>query len=192
MNNIFEWLYSTIPFIQLLGNRFNILGLFWFSILTGLTSFRLNRTDFSFGAKTKKIHYLGLLGISIFSVWVFYRLLDELLTIFTVVSWDANLLNLQPEALFFWMGKGLSYSILLIGLYYLFNHLKIEIFKMGGISWTILLIVAMVQKWSVSIFKVDYAVLTGLERITVFWSFYPILYLTYAVLYYSVLKIKVN
>lgn len=192
MINFLYWLYSTIPFIQLFNNRFNILGLFWFIALTGLTLLCLKKNKFDFGAKTKKVHYFGLVSVSIFIVWVFYRMLDELLTIFTVVSWDPSLLNLNPEALFFWLGKGLSFSILLIGLYYLFNYLKIKIFKFGILPWIILVLVAGIQRWSVHIFKVDYAVLTGLERITVFWTFYPILYISYAVLYFSTIKLTIK
>lgn len=190
MIDLANWLYSTIPFIQLLGNRFNILGLFWFVALTILTLFCLKRSEFTFGAKTKKIHYLGLSAISVFLVWVFYRSLDELLTIFTVVSWDGRLLSISLMSLTFWISKLLSYSILLIGLYYIFNSLKINIFKMEWLSWFVLVIIAVIQRWSVSIFKIDYAVLTGLERISVFWTFYPILYLSYAVLYLSTIKSK--
>lgn len=191
-----NWLYSTIPFIQLLGNRFNILGFFWFSILTSLTYYCLNKSDYSFGVKIKDkpkfIHNLGLLGISIFTVWVFYRFLDELLTIFTVVSWDSSLLSFSFNSLTFWFGKILSYSILFLGFAYLFKTLKINIFKMEWYSWIIMFFVAIVQRWSVSIFKVDYAVLTGAERITVFWKFYPILYISYAVLYLTVFKVRFN
>jgi len=190
MSDIITWLYTTIPFIQLFNNRFNILGLFWFIALTGLTLICLKRSEFSFGVKTQTVHYLGLLAVSIFTVWVFYRSLDELLTIFTVVSWDTTLLSLSLETLTFWFGKGLSYSILLLSLMYIFNFLKINIFKMGLLSWVVLVFIALIQRWSVSIFKVDYAVLTGLERITVFWTFYPILYLSYAVLYLSTIKSK--
>lgn len=194
MIELFNWLYSTIPFIQLLGNRFNILGFFWFSILTSLTYYCLNKSSFSFGVvgsnptKPKFIQYLGLLGISIFTVWVFYRMLDELLTIFTVVSWDSSLLSFSFNSLTFWFGKILSYSILFLGFAYLFKTLKIKIFKMEWFSWLIFYFVMVVQRWSVSIFKVDYAVLSGVERVTVFWRFYPILYLSYAILYLSVFK----
>lgn len=198
MTTLFYWLYSTIPFIQLFNNRFNVLGLFWFISLTGLTYFCLRRSNFSFGDKTKDkpkftsmfTYYLGLLAISIFTVWVFYRFLDELLTIFTVVSWDASLLSLYPESIIFWIGKILSYSIVLLGLVYIFKSLKIQIFKMKWFSWLIFYSIMVIQRWSVSIFKIDYAVLTGLERINVFWTFYPILYFSYAVLYLSTIKSK--
>lgn len=184
------WLYSTIPFIQLLGNRFNILGLFWFASLTILTYLCLKRSKFTFGAKTKKIHYLGLSAISIFLVWVFYRTLDELLTIFTVVSWDSTLLSFSLKTVTFWFGKISSYSIIFLCLVFLFRSLKIKILTMKWFSWLIFYFVMIVQRWSVSIFKMDYAVLTGLERITVFWNFYPILYFSYAILYLSVIKSK--
>jgi len=189
MSDIVQWLYSTIPFIQLFNNRFNILGFFWFIFLTLLTYFCLIRNNYSFGAKTKTLHIIGLLAISTFTIWVFYRFLDELLTIFTVLSWDSTLLSFSLEALTFWFGKILSYTIVFLGLFYLFNHLKLkQFFNLKWFNWIILVFITEVQKYSVRVFKVDYAVITGVERISAFWRFYPLLYISYTILYLSMFK----
>jgi len=157
--------------------------------LIGLTFFCLKNNDYSFGSRTRYIHYLGLFAISTFTIWVFYRSLDELLTIFTVVSWDPSLISLTFKSLTFWFGKILSYFIIFLGLSYLFNFLELKkFFKLRWFSWLIFYFVMFIQRWSVSVFRVDYAVLTGLERITVFWKFYPLLYISYAILYLSVFK----
>ena len=193
MSDIFYKLYTTIPFIQLVGNRFNILGLVWFLVLTGLTFKYLSKRNFSFGAPSKKIHYIGLLGITIFTVWVFYRSLDEILTIFTVLSWDASLLSISIKSLIFWIGKILSYLILMISSSYLNGQFKInQLFKIRYFSLIIMVFVVIIQIWSISIFKIDYAILTGTERITVFWKTYPIMYISYAILYYSILNRGLN
>lgn len=193
MSDIFHKLYTTIPFIQLVGNRFNILGFVWFLVLTGLTFKYLSKRNFSFGVQNKKIHYIGLLGITIFTVWVFYRSLDEILTIFTVLSWDASLLSISIKSSIFWIGKILSYSILTISSSYLNGQFRInQLFKIRYFSLIIMVFVIIIQIWSVGIFKDDYAVLTGTERITVFWTFYPILYISYFILYYSILNRGLN
>jgi len=184
MSGFLGWLYSTIPFIQLLGNRFNVLGFFWFTFLTLLTLKCISDSDYSFGARSKRIHNVGITAISIFSVWVFYRSLDEILTIMTVLSLNPTLLQFSSDFVMFWFGKILSYSIVILGINYLFIFLKLKrFFKLRTISKPIFPFVAFVQYWSVGVFKSDYAVLTGSERISVFWMFYPILYVSYSILY---------
>ena len=192
MSNIFQWLYSTIPFIQLFNNRFNILGFVWFISLTTLTLKCISDSDYSFGVRSKRIHYLGITAISIFIVWVFYRSLDEILTIFTVISWDSSLIFFSLDSIIFWFGKLLSYSIVLLGVTYIYNSLKLSwLFKPRTLTGLIIPFVAYIQYWSVEVFKTDYAVLTGIERITVFWTFYPILYISYSILYLSLFNWRI-
>lgn len=173
----------TIPFMQLLGNRFNILGFAWFLGLTILTVFQVKKLPiFSTFTRWKRNVLLG--GVSVFTVWVFYRMLDEMLTIFTVVSSDVSLLTFQWESVVFWVGKGLSYSILILGVIYLVKVFHIHrIFHIDAYVPLIVVLVVVVQRWSVTVFKWDYALLRGVDRITVFWMFYPLLYLSYMLLY---------
>ena len=183
-----EWLYVTIPFIQLWGNRFNIMGFAWFLWLTVLTVYQVKQLQVLY-TFTRWKRNVVLVGVSVFTVWVFYRMLDELLTIFTVVRSDVSLLTFQWESVVFWMGKGLSYSILILGFIYLVKVFHIHrIFHIDAYVPLIAVLVVAVQQWSVTVFKWDYALLSGVDRITVFWMFYPLLYLSYALFYGILLR----
>ena len=185
---LLQWLYSTLPFIQLGGNRGNIIGVIWSVSMTIIFFNVLRKTNYSFGAKGK-LHHVGLLAIAGSGTWFFYRIMDECLTMNAIIFNKPELFGIVIFNAYFWWDKSLSVITICLGVYYLFHILNLkQFFSITNLSFITLLSMLIIQVWIVNTFSVDYALLKGEERIRTFWSYYPLLYSFYTLLFFTLLK----
>lgn len=187
----FQWLYNTVPFIQFLGNRINIVGATWLIFLAFITgNFLRKAKPFNEYRKVTNLFLTNAIGAIL--VYSFYKLIDSFFMASQIFSGHDYMVSANLPSwswTYYWINFASTFLVMAIIAYITIRAFKLESYlQFNRRSIAFVMLVVGLWIYFLTYFPYDYAVLSGQQRITVFWATYPEIYLGYALLYLSLWK----
>ncbi len=183
-----NWLYDNIPFIQIQGDRINVFGGLWIICMTLITYSFLRKVK-PFSEYKRKVKLSLTVLISFLIPLFYYKIMDSFFMVAQILSGHEYMVTANSGNWnwpVYWFTTGLLLICMVVTLSWIVKTFGLKQYVTIKIS-SVLLVLAVVGfwVWQLTFYPYDYAVLSGLQRVDVFWHTYPELFFLYAILYIS-------